>query len=79
MMCTLYKSINKCLKFLGGLSLLSGIGLGLLGIINLIFNGINEQDVTYVGYGIEYLLYVSILITYGLMTLNIFVKDVKEK
>ena len=78
-MCTLYKSINKFLKFLGAISLLSGVGFGLFGIISLIFNGINEQDVTYVGYGIEYLLYVTILITYGLMTINIFVEDVKEK
>jgi len=71
-MCSIYKNINKFLKSLGELSLVGGVICGVFGIIYLILNGIDEKEITYVGYGIEYLLYVSIAIAYGLITLNIY-------
>ncbi len=71
-MCSIYKNINKFLKSLGELSLVAGVICGIFGIIYLIFNGIDEKEITYVGYGIEYLLYVSLAITYGLISLNIY-------
>lgn len=73
-MCSIYKNINKFLKSLGELSLIGGVICGIFGIIYLIFSGIGEKEITNTGYGIEYLLYISLSITYGFISFNIYNK-----
>lgn len=79
MMCRIYKFLNNLLQTLGVLAFLGGILFGIVGILFLVFYGIDEQEITYLGSGFEYLLYIVILITYGLSTILFEDGDIKDK